>query len=124
VLEHLSDPFFQVSDIARLLSPGGWLYVEVPDQSWRNIASPRAIQRAWLSLLLKSSRALHAADFVSTAIRVKLGFVPPLGFVPMREHINFFTEQAVTALLRRAGLQVRWSGRNSEQAICAVATRD
>jgi SAM-dependent methyltransferase len=123
VLEHLSDPLLQVSDMARLLLPGGWLYIEVPNQTWRNIASPKAIQRAWLSLLLKSSGALHLADFICTAIRVKLGFVPPLGFVPMREHINFFTEQAVTALLQRAGLEVRWSGRNSEQAICAVATR-
>jgi len=100
-----------------------YTYAEVPQQMWKDFSGPRAIQRAWLSLLVKNSTALHAADFVSTAFRVKLGFVPPLGFVPMREHVNFFTEQALTALLSRAGLKVMWSGINSEQGICAVATR-
>jgi len=123
VLEHLSDPFYQVSDIAQLMSPGWWLYAEVPQQMWKDFSGPSAIQRAWLSLLVKNSTALHAADFMSTAFRVKLGFVPPLGFVPMREHVNFFTEQALTSLLARAGLKVRWSGKNSEGCICAVATR-
>ncbi len=124
VLEHLSDPFDQVKDITNLLSKGGWIYAEVPDQSWREIGSPEAVQNAWLSLLLKSPRALHAADFVSTAFRVKLGFLPPLAFAPMREHVNYFTVQALTELLTRAGLTVSWSGKNVLQCICAVAKKD
>lgn len=40
VLEHLADPKSVVDKLARHLSPGGVLYVEVPMELWRNVPLP------------------------------------------------------------------------------------
>jgi len=124
VLEHLSDPFGSLEMMVTILSKGGWMYVEVPDEHWSNSARGGRLREAWLSWIIGKPRLLLAADIVSTAFRIKRGFLPPLGFIPMREHLNYFTVEALCILLQRAGLSVRWSGRNLENAICAVATRD
>ncbi len=124
VLEHLADPFCSLQTIANNLSKGGWLYAEVPDQHWSNSARNGSAREAWLSWIIDKPRLLLAADIVSTAFRIKCGFLPPMGFIPMREHLNYFTVEALCALLRRAGFSVRWSGRNLENSICAVATRN
>jgi len=122
VLEHTSDPLDQIRDISQMLANGGWLYAEVPVQHWRDISGLPFGRDAWLSWLLQHPRGLLAVDVVSTACRVKAGFVPPFGFVPMREHVNFFTVQALKALLTRAGLCVQSAGTNFG-GIYAVATR-
>lgn len=124
VLEHLSDPLSAVEFIASVLSKGGWLYAEVPDQHWSNSARSGRVRQAWLSWIVGKPWLLVAADTISTAFRVKCGFLPPLGFIPMREHLNYFTGEALCALLQRAGLTVKWSGKNLEGAICVVATRE
>jgi SAM-dependent methyltransferase len=124
VLEHVHEPFHQIQEITRIMSNGGWLYTEVPDQRWTDLSGLGFVRDAWLCWLLKRPKALLAADLFSTAFRVKAGFVPPFGFVPMREHINFFTVEALKALLTRARLNVRWSGKNLENCICAVATKE
>lgn len=124
VLEHLSDPFSSVEFIAGIMSKGGWFYAEVPDQHWSNPARNGAVRQAWLSWIVDKPLILVAADTISTAFRIKCGFLPPLGFIPMREHLNYYTEKALNALLQRAGLAVKWSGKNLENAICAVATRE
>jgi len=124
VLEHLNDPFAAVELIASMLSKGGWFYAEVPDQHWSNSARSGAVRQAWLSWIVDKPWFLVAADTISTAFRIKCGFLPPMGFIPMREHLNYFTEEAMCALLQRAELTVKWSGKNLENAICAVATRD
>lgn len=123
VLEHLTDPFCSLQTMANSLSKGGWLYAEVPDQHWSNSVRNGSVREAWLSWIIGKPRLLLAADIVSTAFRIKRGFLPPLGFIPMREHLNYFTVEALRALLLRAGLSVRWSGKNLENSICAVATR-
>ena len=66
---------------------------------------------------------LLAGDIVSTACRKKLGILPPFGFVPMREHLNYFTVDAISALITRAGLQVVWAGRNEQNDVCAIAQK-
>ena len=124
VLEHLSDPLSSVELISAVLSNGGWFYAEVPDQHWSNSARSGRIREAWLSWIVDKPWLLLTADTISTAFRVKLGFLPPMGFIPVREHLNYFTEQALSALLQRAGLVVKWSGTNLEGAICAVGRRN
>jgi hypothetical protein len=123
VLEHLSDPFSSVQLIASILSKGGWFYAEVPYQHWSNSARSGPVRQAWLSWIVDKPRLLVAADTLSTVFRVKCGFLPPMGFIPMREHLNYFTEEALCALMQKAGLTVKWFGRNLENAVCAVAQR-
>ena len=124
VLEHLSDPFSSVARIAGILSKGGWFYAEVPDQHWLNSARSGPVRQAWLSWIVDKPLLLVAADTISTAFRVKRGFLPPMGFIPVREHLNYFTVEALCALMQRAGLTVKWSGKKLVNAISAVAKRD
>jgi SAM-dependent methyltransferase len=105
VIEHVSDPGALIEDITSLLRSSGILYLEVPQQMWKDIGFMKP-RKAWLSWLSRHPRLLLAADIYSTSFRVKLGFLPPFGFVPMREHINFFTPKALVEITRRCGLTV------------------
>ncbi|MER2515404.1 hypothetical protein E4Q23_12690 [Candidatus Accumulibacter phosphatis] len=66
---------------------------------------------------------LIAADVLCTASRIKLGRLPPLGFVAMREHLNYFTTESVQALLRNCGFVIDASGINSTGQIFALARK-
>lgn len=123
VLEHLTSPLASLEQIRNLLSVGGWLYVEMPDELWNNRAFPSKARDLFLRGLLNSPYLLLAGDIASTAFRKKLGVLPPFGFVPMREHLNYFTVDAISALVERAGLQLEWAGRNEQNDVCAIATK-
>ena len=123
VLEHLTDPFESVTIIANTMLEGGWFYTEVPPQIWRNPARNNWARNAFLRWLLKHPHLLLAGDIFSTALRIKCGFLPPFGFVPMREHLNYFTVDALSALVNRSGFQVCWSGTDLEGSICVVGKR-
>lgn len=112
VLEHVSDPAALLHEMMLLLRSGGAIYLEVPDQIWREtrIMRPRA---GFLSWLCAHPKLLMLWDTYSTVFRVILGRLPPLGFVPMREHINFFTLEALRQLAQRAGLTICAQGINT-----------
>ena len=122
VLEHVSDPKGVVGEMIALLRPGGLLYLEVPDQIWRRISSLRLGRRA-LDWLCHHPRLLLAADIYGTAFRVKLGVLPPLGFVPMREHINFFSAQALRAFPQQNAMRVRAEGRTDDRSFFLIAEK-
>jgi SAM-dependent methyltransferase len=107
VLEHVSDLPATLSRVTHLLAPEGLIYVEVPFERPRIVGTAGSgFQRAYLDRLRRFPLLLRFVDFVSTASRIGLGVVPPLGFVKMHEHINFFDAKSLAALMRRAGLQV------------------
>jgi hypothetical protein len=121
VLEHVTDPMALIHELTQALSENGWLYVEVPDEIWSNLACSGIVRNAWLAWVAKRPLLLCAADCVSTAFRIKLGILPPMGFIPMREHLNYFTVAALIELLARCGLSIAWSGKDNQGSICAVA---
>ncbi len=45
-------------------------------------------------------------DFWSTAVRIKFGFIPPLGFAKQHEHLNYFDAPSMATLVSKAGLEV------------------
>lgn len=123
VLEHVSDPRAAVEEIMQILAKGGWFYVEVPDEIWSCGARSGPRRDAWLTWMSTRPWPLLIADCVSTACRVKLGTLPSMGFVPMREHLNYFTVESLSKLLTGCGLSVEWSGKNLQNCICAVGRR-
>jgi len=123
VLEHLTSPLAALEQIKSLLAVGGCLYVEMPEELWTNRAFHSKARDLFLRGLLTSPFLLLTGDIVSTAFRKKLGVLPPFGFVPMREHLNYFTVDAISALMTRAGFKLLWSGRNDQNDVCAVALK-
>lgn len=123
VLEHLTDPRRTVEKLGGLLAPAGRMYLEVPDEIWENRSFAGALRDRWLGWLVRRPTMLLAGDIFSTACRIKLGILPPFGFIPMREHLQYFTEQSLRAIIHACGLHVVGSGRNSAGQIYAVVAR-
>lgn len=124
VLEHVDDPAATLRDLTGLLAPQGWLYLEVPDELWSNHAFPGRMRDAWLRWLAGRRHALIAADTLATTCRILLGVLPPFGFVPMREHLQYFTESALSALVSNSNLTLIACGRNAVGQIFAVARNE
>jgi SAM-dependent methyltransferase len=105
VVEHFSWPLDQVKAAAQHVRPGGLLYVEVPDETFSIATIP---QGGWyvryLQILVGWPLIRLAVDFWSTAMRVKLRTIPPLGFVKQHEHLNFFDVRSLSRLLEAAEL--------------------
>lgn len=111
VLEHLSEPESVLQEIAAVCAKDAWLVIELP---WERYGigfvwdqGPLApFYKAYLAFLTRHPRLFSLADFYSTALRLKTGHIPPFGFLKMHEHINFFTDGSISALLQRHGFEV------------------
>lgn len=123
VLEHVSDPNDYLRQATALCADDAYLYFEVPDEIWSNRVFHGRLRDAWLAFLLRHHNLLIVADMLSTGCRVKFGFLPPLGFIPMREHLNYFTSKALNSILVAAGLELVVSGHNGEGQIFAIARK-
>jgi len=107
VLEHCSDPAVILEQLRACLNPGALICVGVPYERYGiSFAGKGNLYRSYLSALLHSSTPLIAADFYSTAARVRLGHIPPFGFLKCHEHLNFFNRDSMSALLKRTGFEV------------------
>ncbi|MBI3072318.1 MAG: methyltransferase domain-containing protein [Deltaproteobacteria bacterium] len=101
VLEHVPKPVPMLATLRDLLRPGSALYVEVP---WERYSLRFTGATNYLRRLTQHPGLLRAADFYATAFRTTFGFIPPLGFPKLHEHINFFTPESLDRACRRAGL--------------------
>ena len=107
VLEHVSDPMRVLREVTDHVRPGGLLYVTVPNREFPLTDIPTGVwYRTYLRQLLKSRWVTVVADFWSTGFRVKFGHIPPLAFVKMHEHVNFFDQSSLAGVLGRAGLNI------------------
>jgi SAM-dependent methyltransferase len=107
VLEHCSDPAQVLEQLRSYLHPGSFLCVTVPHERYEvGFAGKGSLYRNYLNALLHVPPALVAVDFYSTAARVRLGRVPPLGLIKCHEHLNFFNKKSMTALLERTGFEI------------------
>ncbi len=131
VLEHCSDPGAVLSRLRPLArSESSLFYIEVPfERPWLGMGwGP--LYRWYLRALASWYRALLWVDFYSTALRVRLSFVPPLGFVKLHEHLNFFTEESLDRLLVNRGFLLRSCalrsyrvpGLGRSKVLCCVAS--
>ncbi len=105
VLEHVSSPRATLKDIFDNTRSGGSIYVEVPNQTWRSSSLFGPSKR--LTTIACHSRYLFlACDVYGAAFRTIFGVLPPLAFVPMREHLQFFTQRALEAVVKRTGFTI------------------
>lgn len=108
VLEHCSEPLEILQALERLArGPESLFYIGVPYERFDlRLAGVGKLHRTYIDLLRHSGPLLTLVDFYSTAARVRWDIIPPLGFMKCHEHLNFFNEQSMSALLRRAGLEM------------------
>jgi hypothetical protein len=117
VLEHCSEPKTVLEQVRPLLQRSSVLYVELPlDRVGLGWVPKSHAYGKYLAALARLPPALMAVDLYSTLVRLRYETVPPLGFVKMHEHINFFDERSLSRLLERCGfrtlalekLVIRW----------------
>jgi hypothetical protein len=90
-----------------LANSGSLLYIGVPYERYSVKWVGRGrLYGKYLDGLLKLPSMLTFADFYSTAVRVKLDTVPPLGLVKCHEHLNFFNDKSMRALMAKVGFDV------------------
>jgi SAM-dependent methyltransferase len=107
VLEHCSDPAEVLEKLRSYLTPGSLLCVGVPYERYGlGFAGKGTLYRGYLNALLHFPTAVVAVDFYSTIARVRLGGIPPLGLIKCHEHLNFFDERSMKALLERMGFAI------------------
>ncbi|HTB22400.1 MAG TPA: methyltransferase domain-containing protein [bacterium] len=112
VLEHSSDPGGLLKEIKALARPTGSSFlVTVPYERYRLgfIPTRGPAERLYAKFLDRVAAwpdLGKVLDFYSTLFRVKTGVVPPLGYLTLHEHINFFNETSLAALLKAEGFEV------------------
>jgi hypothetical protein len=107
VLEHTSLARQMISDAAASLQPEGLLYVEIPLD--RPVRIPRVMARSWYAaytrVLSRHPALFMLADLGSLVSRRFLGR-PIMGAVTKQnEHINFFDERTLTAVISGFGFE-------------------
>ncbi len=107
VLEHCSDPENVLRKLRTYLSPRSLLCIGVPYERYGvDSAGKSELYHKYLEALLHLPPALVAVDFYSTVGRVRLNRIPPLGLIKCHEHLNFFEQNSMKALLERTGFEV------------------
>jgi hypothetical protein len=108
VLEHCSEPLEILRALTSLAKgPDSLFYIGVPYERFDlSLAGTGKLQNLYLDLLRHTGPFLTLLDFYSTAARVRWDIIPPLGFMKCHEHLNFFNERSMFALLRRVGLEM------------------
>jgi SAM-dependent methyltransferase len=107
VLEHCSEPRAVLDEVRPLLrGEGSLLYVELPferaELRWLGKASAYG---SYLASLRRLGPLFTAVDLYSTLFRVRWNTMPPLGFLKMHEHLNFFDARSLRELLARSGFE-------------------
>lgn len=124
VLEHCSEPLEILERLRKLADgPETLFYIGVPYERFDlRMAGTGQFYRRYLDFLRRSGPFLILADFYSSAARVRWDIIPPLGFMKCHEHLNFFNEQSMGALLRRAGMRMAASSRTQTNTYPARPT--
>ncbi|WP_421910136.1 class I SAM-dependent methyltransferase [Methanolacinia petrolearia] len=101
VLEHVSDPHVILNKIHEILAPDGYLVLEVPYEPFKYKNWFGNKTENYLNKLANSPEFISKAiDLYSTLFRIKFRYIPPLGFVKLHEHINFFSESSLHSLFQ------------------------
>ncbi len=108
VLEHYSNPSDCLDNIKKIAKKNeSVVFIELPYERYdlRFVTSHRFYKK-YLQWIIQFKRLFSVFDFFSTTVRLKLNFIPPLGFMRLHEHISFFNEKSLTALLEKNGFSI------------------
>ena len=103
VLEHVMEPRTFLHEVMTHVTSAGFLYIEIPLERPHINSVSKNMTITWYQWLDHHPFCLRIIDFLSTASRMLLGWLPPLGLLKTSEHVNFFDESSLQALLAAEG---------------------
>jgi hypothetical protein len=111
VFEHCSEPREFLRGLKALGHSQTVFYFEMPyERPSLQKAGDGAGQRRYLNALRRLGPILQMVDLYSTIFRIKFDMIPPLGLQKCSEHLNFFNERSLQALLKSEGFELLESG--------------
>jgi glycogen debranching enzyme len=116
-MEHVSRPQLLMEELKSLTSTRGHIYIDVPSQQWKSCVLQGYVRKLILAKAKKYYYFHKFLDLYSTAFRVKFEILPPFGFVPMREHVNFFTLDSIIRLGQKSSLRAE---HYREDPLCGI----
>jgi len=107
-LEHVTNPVLFFEELLSYVKKNGYLYIEVPyNDTWIiDLSGPNIIKDSILFLAKRYGWFNEILDFYSTAFRVGLKIIPPFGFIPVKEHLNFFTLDSLVNLANKFKIKI------------------
>ena len=124
VLEHLPNPIGYLEKLKSIGKSNSYYFIEVPSENYFCFKFNGSwLQKKWVELIVSTKYIFMLVDFISTALRVKFNIVPPLGIVPLREHLHFYTEKGITSLLKRCEFEVLVSGKGESGHTLVLAKK-
>ncbi len=107
MLEHATDPSLVIQQLFDRVLNGGYLYIEVPyDETWTDYSGDGVIRNSVLYLAKRNRLFNILLDTYGTAFRVKFKILPPFAYVPVREHLQYFTPKSLASLASKIGGKV------------------
>ena len=111
VLEHCSEPREVLRGLKSLGHGRTVFYFEVPyERPSLQSAGKGSSQRKYLHMLTRMGPVLQVVDLYSTVFRIKFDRIPPLGLQKCSEHLNFFNQPSLAALMKSEGFELLDSG--------------
>lgn len=107
VLEHLSSMGDVVDEMSSKLTMGGYLYFEVPLDSFGTSSFHRTkVYRKLLFFIAKYRLPFVLLDFLSGVYRHFFGRIPWFGIVKQSEHINYFDKDSLASFVSMQNAEV------------------
>jgi hypothetical protein len=104
VLEHVNDVNETIRDLVKLLSINGFLYIEVPMDSFRVSKFHQTwFYEKYLNFLSDHGYLFQLLDFATGVWRLSFKSIPFWGVLKQSEHINYFNYPTIQALLEKFG---------------------
>lgn len=107
VLEHLSDPLQTVRELRGLLgSESAYLLIEVPHERYALGYSLPGVTSKLVTPMRRRKYARLLNEIYTLGFRNHCNLIPPFGISRLHEHINFFSDRSLAALLENADMSI------------------
>jgi hypothetical protein len=111
VLEHLTFPAAYLNDILSLGDQDTIFFFEVPNELMRSSRINRSdLHRRWLTWVARHRAVFKFAEFLSSGTRHRFGIVLPFMYIPLTEHLTFYSIRGLCEKLQNHGLEILFAG--------------
>lgn len=107
VIEHLVDFKNVLKESLEYLSDSGYLYIEVPTDSFVLGSFHKAtFSRIYINFIYRIPPIFMTIDFLTGLFRLFFDKIPFFGSIKQSEHINYFSEKSLIALAKELNMEM------------------